>query len=87
MSNTNFTDDCRDEVELLILWLKCLNEGYVKPDVNSGKPGVNSMNSTGIVKDTKDFIPYISGINETLSNIFGIETDLTSVQERKNRQY
>lgn len=51
----------------LINWLNVLSNGYVKPDLSDNK------NSTGIVRETKNYIPFIMAINARLCELSGIE--------------
>lgn len=57
------------------MWLKVLNEGRVKPDSPSNQVNNSdsdslfhskSCNATGIVKESREFIPLINGINRSL---------------------
>lgn len=50
-----------EKERVLIEWLSVLSNGYVKPDVNK-----TSSNSTGVVRDTKKFFPYIDELNDEL---------------------
>lgn len=76
-----------ERVVLLINWLAVLNKGYVKPDVNTSKASGTS-NTTGIVRDTKDFIPYIDKINAELATSLGIKSvNIDEVQKRRSQNY
>ena len=48
--------------EELIHWLEVLGNGYVKPDLS--KTATN--NTTGVVRETKNYFPFIMRINEEL---------------------
>lgn len=51
----------------LINYLKVLGNGYVKPDLaTSGK------SSSGVVRDTKKYFPYIESLNEEMCKRAGI---------------
>ncbi len=79
--------DAKDRVDSLIKWLSVLNQGYVKPDVNATKSSGTS-NTTGIVYDTKDFMPYIDKINHELSVSLGVAgVDLDAVNTRRTKNY
>jgi hypothetical protein len=79
--------DDNERVIMLINWLSVLNKGYVKPDANTSKaPGTS--NTTGIVRDTKDFIPYIDKINEELASALNIKSvNLEDVKKRRSQSY
>lgn len=63
----------------LIQWLKTLNDGYSKPDLNG---------DSGTVRETKDFKPFIMLINSRLCELSGIECpDVTSFTEFKTKEY
>lgn len=53
--------------QMLIEWLKVLNDGYVKPHMKSDND--TCCNETGVVRETKKFFQYIEGANKTLSQI------------------
>lgn len=78
-----------EEVQLLINWLKVLSDGYVKPDVNYSKVVREGNpiggNTTGVVRDTKDNVPYMDAINATLADKFGITVDISAISERRNK--
>jgi len=79
--------DDRELTNSLLRWLEILNKGYVKPDVNASKSNVTG-NTTGIVSDTKDFMPYIDKINEKLAYVLSVDNvDLSSVVARRNKNY
>jgi len=79
--------DNKERVTMLINWLSVLNEGYVKPDANTAKAQETS-NTTGIVRDTKDFIPYIDKINHELSLALRVpNVDLETVNARRTKNY
>ncbi len=52
-----------EKVKLLIKWLNVLQRGRTKPDTKG---------NSGIVRDAKDYIGYINGINETLGKILNV---------------
>ena len=58
MSNTDLID-----------WLRALSNGYVKPDLTKG----DSSNTTGIVRETKNYIPFIMLINTELCRRAGLD--------------
>lgn len=63
--------ESHEDIPHLIAWLKVLSNGYVKPDVFKG--GDASNNTTGVVRDTKSFMPYINGVNKKLSELLNTE--------------
>jgi len=65
--NTELTK--KEEVAYLIDWLKILHNGYTKPDMKSDDP--NNLNSTGVVRDTRENIKYIRAANERLVKLLG----------------
>jgi len=76
-----------ERVQYLLQWLQILNNGYVKPDANASKSNGTS-NTTGIVKDTKDFTPYIDKINVELAETLKVpNVDLTEIQKRRTQVY
>ncbi len=66
-------NNSQDELHYLLKWLSVLSNGYVKPDVNKGHEASN--NTTGVIRDTKDFRPYINAINKKLSETLNIDID------------
>lgn len=54
--------------EQLINWLGVLGNGYVKPDHQNG-----SGNQTGVVRETKHYMPFIMLINKELCERAGLE--------------
>lgn len=55
--------------EDLISWLRVLGEGYVKPDIYA----VDNQNTTGVVKDTAQYMPFIMSINSELCRRAGVD--------------
>lgn len=55
-----------NEASVLVSWLKALQEGRTKPD-NKG--------SGGVVRDAKDYIGYIKGINSRLAAILNVKEE------------
>ncbi len=53
-------------VDAMINWLKVLNEGYAKPDLSANQ-------SSGTVRETKDFKPFIMLINSKLCELSGLD--------------
>jgi len=79
--------DDKERVQGLLEWLEILNKGYVKPDVNASKSNMVG-NTTGVVSDTKDFMPYIDRINEKLAYFLKVDNvDLSSVNARRSKNY
>lgn len=52
-----------NKVALLIKWLEVLQHGRTKPD----------NKSSGVVRDAKDYIGYIKGINLKLAELLNVE--------------
>ena len=76
-----------ETANLLVAWLEVLNKGYVKPDANASK-AIGTSNITGVICDTKDFMPYIDKINIELAKISGIgAVDTSEVQKRRTQSY
>jgi len=51
-------------VNSLIKWLDVLQRGRTKPDTKAGG---------GVVRDAKDYIGYIKGINSKLAELLNVE--------------
>lgn len=52
----------------LIQWLEVLGKGYVKPDSTKGP----TSNATGVVWETKFYMPFIMSINSELCQRAGV---------------
>ena len=55
-----------ERANILVSWLRELMHGRTRPD-NKG--------SAGIVRDAKDYMGYISGINKELANILNVKEE------------
>lgn len=55
----------KEEIELKFEWLRILNEGYKKPNLDK-----ECCRGEGTVQETKNFFEYIDYINDSLKEDF-----------------
>lgn len=74
------TENKNQTVEYLIEWLKILHDGYTKPDMKSDSP--NNLNTTGVIRDTRENIRYIRAANDKLVELLGC--DMSGTIEKRS---